>query len=424
MLEYNIAYILTNPIFVFAIFKLYRTFFDKLAYSKRVEKASYFLYSVFISVIIFVTRIPIINLIITALFLFINSFNYKSSLQRKIIIPSLILSILFVIEMIVSVIFGYIDISIVNDSSFNSAVGIILIRVVTLIVAYLINKLMQARNNNLKIPKIYYLAFTVIQMGTLYLYIVSLESNNLSIQSILMRGAILIIINLTMILIDEKIYYSMVIQSEKQMLKEQNIVYEKQIKLMDQSTRAMKVLKHDMKNHLTVLHGIYSKRNSEESDVYFQRIIDEIEGNDYSQSGNFIIDSMINFKLGQLRKTNYQLSLDLNIPQKLDVSTYDLTVILGNLLDNAITAIKKADRKLLDLSISCSMGNLIIILKNSYNGPLKIENGKFLSTKKNKENHGIGFSNIKQSLNNYDGEIRLEYSKDIFSAHVIIPYIN
>jgi len=284
--------------------------------------------------------------------------------------------------------------------------------------------LMQARNNNLKIPKIYYLAFTVIQMGTLYLYIVSLESNNLSIQSILMRGAILIIINLTMILIDEKIYYSMVIQSEKQMLKEQNIVYEKQIKLMDQSTRAMKVLKHDMKNHLTVLHGIYSKRNSEESDVYFQRIIDEIEGNDYSQSGNFIIDSMINFKLGQLRKTNYQLSLDLNIPQKLDVSTYDLTVILGNLLDNAITAIKKADRKLLDLSISCSMGNLIIILKNSYNGPLKIENGKFLSTKKNKENHGIGFSNIKQSLNNYDGEIRLEYSKDIFSAHVIIPYIN
>jgi len=326
--------------------------------------------------------------------------------------------------MIVSVIFGYIDISIVNDSSFNSAVGIILIRVVTLIVAYLINKLMQARNNNLKIPKIYYLAFTVIQMGTLYLYIVSLESNNLSIQSILMRGAILIIINLTMILIDEKIYYSMVIQSEKQMLKEQNIVYEKQIKLMDQSTRAMKVLKHDMKNHLTVLHGIYSKRNSEESDVYFKRIIDEIEGNDYSQSGNFIIDSMINFKLGQLRKTEYQLSLDLNVPQKLDISTYDLTVILGNLLDNAITAIKKADRKLLDLSISCSMGNLIIILKNSYNGPLKIENGKFLSTKKNKENHGIGLSNIKQSLNNYDGEIRLEYSKDIFSAHVIIPYIN
>jgi len=423
MLEYNITYILTNPIFVFAIFKLFRTFYDELAYSKRIEKISYFLYFVFISSIVFVTRIPIINLIITALFLFIISFNYKSSLQRKIIIPSLILSILFVVEMTVAVTIGYIDISAVNDSAFNSAVGLILIRVMTLIVAYLINKLMKIRNSNLKIPKIYYLAFTIIQMGSLYLYVASLESRNLSIQKILISGVILVIINVTMILIDEKIYYSIIIKSEKQMLKEQNVAYENQIKLMDQSTKAMKAFKHDMKNHLTVLHDIYSKRKSEESDVYFERIIDEIEGNEFSQSGNFIIDSMINFKLGQLRNYDYQLKLDVNVPQKLDISTYDLTVILGNLLDNTITAIKKADRKLLDLGISCSMGNLIIIIRNSYNDSLAMENDELSTTKNNKENHGIGISSIKKSLKNYDGEIRIEYTKDIFSVSVIIPYI-
>jgi len=424
MLEYNITYIITNPIFIFAIFKLFRTFFDELAYSKTIEKISYFVYFIFVLTIVFIIRIPIINLISTAFFLFIISFNYKSSLQRKIIIPSLILSILFVIEITVSVFIGYIDISAVNDSSFNSAVGLILIRVVTLIVAYLINKLMKARNNNLKIPKVYYLAFTIIQMGSLYLYIISLENRNLSIQNILISGVILIIINLTMIIIDEKIYYSMIVQSEKQMLKEQNIAYENQIKLMDQSTKAMKALKHDMKNHLTVLHNIYSKKESKESDNYFESIIDEIEGKEHCQSGNFIIDSMINFKLGQLRMSNYQLSLDVNVPQKLDVSTYDLTVILGNLLDNAITAIKKSDKKLLELSISCSMGNLIIIIKNSYNNILEIDNDNLTTTKKNKDKHGIGLSNIKESLKKYDGEIRIEYTENIFSVTVIIPYVN
>lgn len=424
MQAYNITYILTNPIFVFAIFKLFRAFYDELVYSEKTEKISYLSYFIFISSIVFVTRIPLINLVLTALFLFVISFNYKSSLQRKIIIPTLILSILFVVEMTVSVTIGYIDISIVNNSSFNSAVGLILIRVMTLIVAYLINKLMKIRNNNLKIPKIYYLAFTIVQMGSLYLYVASLESRNLSIQKILISGVILVIINVTMILIDEKIYHSIIIKSEKQMLKQQNIAYENQIKLMDQSTKALKALKHDMKNHLTVLHDIYSMRKSEELDVYFEKIIDEIEGKEFSQSGNFIIDSMINFKLGQLRNNGIQVSLDVNVPQELNISTYDLTVILGNLLDNAITAIKKADRKLLDLSISCSMGNLIIILKNTYNNILEIENNELNTTKKDKENHGIGISSIKKSLENYDGEIRIEYTETVFSVSVIIPYIN
>ena len=424
MQAYNITYILTNPIFVFAIFKLFRAFYNELAYSKKTEKISYLSYFIFISSIVFVTRIPLINLVLTALFLFVISFNYKSSLQRKIIIPTLILSILFVVEMTVSVTIGYIDISIVNNSSFNSAVGLILIRVMTLIVAYLINKLMKIRNNNLKIPKIYYLAFTIIQMGSLYLYVVSLESRNLSIQKIIISGVILIIINVTMILIDEKIYHSIIIKSEKQMLKEQNIAYENQIKVMDQSTKALKALKHDMKNHLTVLHDIYYKKKSEESDVYFQKIIDEIKGNEFSQSGNFIIDSMINFKLGQLRNNGIQVSLDVNVPQELNISTYDLTVILGNLLDNAITAIKKADKKLLDLNISCSMGNLIIIVKNTHNNIIEISNNEFSTTKKNKENHGIGIPSIKKSLENYDGEIRIEYTETVFSVSVIIPYIN
>ena len=67
----------------------------------------------------------------------------------------------------------------------------------------------------------------------------------------------------------------------------------------------------------------------------------------------------------------------------------DLTTILGNLLDNAITyCLWKIKRK----------------------------NIKY------KNNHGLGIKSIQNILEKYDGEMRINYNSDTFSTSVIIPY--
>lgn len=424
MLDYEIVHIGTSPIFTFAIYKLFHSFFEEQVDNKRSELLSYFVYTVLLSAIIFVTRVPLIMLVFNVVSLFLLSFYYQFSIHRKIVVTSLIYTILLLVEIIVSAGIGFLDISIYNNSSFNSIVGLILIRTITMIVAYLFSKYKSSKKNDYPLSPIYYLACTVILFGTLYLFTTSLENDNLTIYNILISGTILIIVNITMIIIDEKIYNAINSANEKNVLKQQNIAYENQAEIISQSTKSIIALRHDMKNHFIMLSEMYQNNKSDEIETYIGNIIHEIDNGGFSKSNNFVIDSIINFKLGTLQGTNAKINVNVDIPQQINILAYDLTIILGNLLDNAITAVLKSKNKKLDLQISCSMGNLIILVDNSFNGKLIIENGRFKTTKKFNCNHGIGLANIEKSLGNYGGEIRTEYTTEMFSVAVIIPYEN
>ena len=424
MLDYEMVHIATSPIFTFAIYKLFHSFFVGQVHNKQVELLSYCGYTILLSAIIFITRVPLIMLMFNVIFLFIISFNYQSSIQKKIVATSFIYSILLLVEIIVSVGIGFLDISIYNDSSFESIVGLILIRTITMIVAYLLSRYKNSNNNNFSLPPLYYLAFTIILFGTLYLFTTSLENDNLTIYNVLLSGTILIIVNVTMIIIDERIYNALILANEKNILKQQNIAYENQAEIISQSMESIKSIRHDMKNHLIMLSEMYRNNKSGEAETYIEDIIDEIDNGGFSKSNNFVIDSIINFKLRTLLGTNTKITVNINVPQQINIFAYDLTVILGNLLDNAITAVLKSKNKKLDLQISCNMGNLIILIDNSYDGKIIIENGQLKTTKTLNSNHGIGLINIEKSLANYDGEMRTEYTTEMFSVAVIIPYEN
>ena len=419
---YEFTYIATNPIIIFVIYRLFHVFLGEKVKNRKTEIISYVIYFVLLSIIIFITRIPVILLVFNLLSFVLISLNYKASFYKKIIVSSLMYSSLLVVEIIVSMTMGFLNISIYKNSSFNSVLGIILIRSISMILAYLISKYSYSKKKSYDLPKIYYLAFSIILFGTLYLFISSLEKNNLSVYNVLINGFILLIVNITMIIIDERIYNSIIINNEKNILKQQNRAYENQIEIINQSNENVRAMKHDIKNHIIMLNELYKSGNKKEIEDYTQKILDNIESDSISKSNNFIIDSIINFKLAVLKDTDTKINLDINVSQNIHILAYDLTIILGNLLDNAVTAILKSKEKKLDLIMSCNMGNLIILMDNSFNGDLIIENNKFKTTKLFKYGHGMGFNNISKVLENYGGEIRIEHTNNTFSVAVIIPY--
>lgn len=421
MLGYEIVYIVTSPLISFAVYKLLHTFFDKQISKKRTEFISFFCYTVLLSAMIFVTRVPLIMLTFNLVSIFLLSFNYKSFIQKKIVVTSLIYSILLLIEIIVSVGVGVLDISIYENSPFTSVIGLILIRIVTMIATYLLSRYKNSNIKDYPLTSIYYLAFTVVLFGTLYLFVTSLENDSLTVYSVIISGIILIVVNITMIIIDEKIYNALLETNEKRILKQQNIAYEKQAEIINESIESIKALRHDMKNHIMMLNEMYKSNKNHEIEIYIGKIFNEIQSEDFSKSNNFVIDSIINFKLRKLIGTDTNISTQIFVPETIKVLAYDLTVILGNLLDNAITAVLKSKDKKLDLQISCSMGNLIILMENSFDGKIISQNGRFETTKFSVESHGIGLKNVEKSLEKYDGEIRIEYTPNIFSIAVIIP---
>lgn len=420
MFTYEFIYIVTNILYILTTDKFFKIFFDKNECNILVKKLIYIAFFISLSGIIFITRVPIVMLSINIFFLILISLSYKSSFQKKIYAVSFVYSIGFVIEIISATIFGVFNNSMFIDSTFNSISILIFIRLISFVIAHLISKYKKILGKEYNIPTIYYLSFLIILFGTLYLFISQIE-NNVSLNSVVISGLVLIAVNLTMIMIDEKIYNSIILENETRLLKINNDSLRNQMEIINQSNEKIRVLKHDFKDHLIMLSNFYASNNIEEIQTYVNKLLGDIDNENFSNSNNFIVDSIINFKLSSIKNSDIKISVDVNVPITLDVLAHDLTSILSNLLENAIYSCEKSKNKTLDIKINSKFGNLIIVVVNSYDGNIIVENGEFKTTKIFKTGHGLGLTSVRNTLAKYNGEIRIDYTSDIFKVSIILP---
>ena len=98
---------------------------------------------------------------------------------------------------------------------------------------------------------------------------------------------------------------------------------------------------------------------------------------------------------------------------------------MGNLLENAIEAAARTDRKYLKVTMVFKRGVLRIGIENSYL-PAEIENGEpqgrqhFLTTKKEKEQHGFGLKSVEKIVEAYNGTMEIITQKEVFCVNLIL----
>lgn len=101
-----------------------------------------------------------------------------------------------------------------------------------------------------------------------------------------------------------------------------------------------------------------------------------------------------------------------------------MTIILGNLLDNAIEASSKVEENpYINVKLKYDKGRLFLQVANPYAGELIEKSGKFITTKADKDNHGIGLESVKKVIQKYSGTMSVDYDDNIFSV-VILMYLN
>ena len=127
-------------------------------------------------------------------------------------------------------------------------------------------------------------------------------------------------------------------------------------------------LRHDLKNkHLTLLALL--EENSDEAREYLHSLTDSISGKQTFYSKNPTINFLLNQKLHDV-EDEIKLEIDCFVPQELSIQPDILAVILGNCLDNSISAClrltDKSDRTLA-LNIRYFQQNLFISINNTFN---------------------------------------------------------
>lgn len=203
----------------------------------------------------------------------------------------------------------------------------------------------------------------------------------------------------------------------------QREAYENQMYLQRDVDQWLKQFQHDAKNHLIVLQQLVDSRCYEELSQYIAELNQRVEVNrQHVQSCNFVVDSILNVKLQEASQLGTELKLDINVPQHLPISDIDLNIILGNLLDNSIRALPETSVRRLSVKLEYDRNTLFIGISNTYGGADNISerNGILLTTKRSKQEHGIGLTSVRTTVEKYQGCLNLRYDDSCFFATVLL----
>ena len=222
-------------------------------------------------------------------------------------------------------------------------------------------------------------------------------------------------------------YFFMIINKEYERafkLEIQKQQYEQQIssqsKHIDEilvMQKQIKKFRHDISHHFTALKGFFANQQIEDGLTYIDKINSDLENTEIVDTGNTAFDAIISTKKALAESKNIEFTLQIQIPEKLNVDAVDLCVIFGNSLDNAIEACEKLENQRM-INVSAIYDDCQLICKITNTAALSTTD--LQTTKDDKENHGFGLENIKQALSKYNHVLKIDQSDNEFVLSFII----
>lgn len=141
-----------------------------------------------------------------------------------------------------------------------------------------------------------------------------------------------------------------------------------------------------------------------------------------TETGNQLLNILITEKSLYCEQNGINLSCMID-GVKLDfMETGDLYCLFGNLIDNALEAVKEIEekeRRVINLMVKSKDNLLLVQEENYYNGTREFEDGLPLTTKKDKNSHGFGMRSLRMIVKKYGGELATYVSEDIFHLNII-----
>lgn len=181
-------------------------------------------------------------------------------------------------------------------------------------------------------------------------------------------------------------------------------------------------VRHDMRNHFTVIKGKLREGDVKSCEEYIDEIYPTIESmGNLVHTGNAIIDYLINTKFSRNKEIQIIVSGYAEIVK--DIEDADLASLLGNVLDNAFEAVEKiADsaNKRIELYFLKQNQNRIILCKNSIEHSVLQSNKELHSTKKGKD-HGLGHRIVAAVAEKYGGFVEYLENNGMFCVQIILP---
>ncbi len=207
-------------------------------------------------------------------------------------------------------------------------------------------------------------------------------------------------------------------EDENHILKMQEKQYTSLQRYIDSDAKA----RHDFRQTIYALTELSEEKNYSAIDEYLHRYretLPEKETTDFCSDQ--VLNALLNHYMQQFKTNEIRTDLRVMLPETNYIDSIDLCSIVGNILENAITACLDIpeESRFIRMVISEEQNReLYIAISNSYSGLLKKKGDRYLST--HKGGNGIGLISIAATAARYGGTASFSHDENVFYSDVVL----
>lgn len=407
---------------------------------KRTGKKANLAYILFVAILFlelsfvnFIVPFEGIGIIISILIIYIYSLiNLKGTFMQKmfwsIFVMLLIMGITIVVLSIEGCIIGKGYLNLVIQKDLYRFVGVVVIQIVLFyLTRFMIKRTKKDSTYSLKWNEWFVLliipVISIFTMSFVSLIIINIEEQLSPMQHIFS------ILSILGILMTNSLVYVLYVNMQKDHAKQlEYSILQQAFKSQEKSVEETKILyqsvrsiRHDLKQHfqvaLTMLHSGKIDEAVDYMEKYNDTVLDGISNKVFCDNDvvNYIINSKS--KICSDRHIKIYIYIANEIPEFSDL---DLCVLLGNALDNAIEGVPVDGNNEIYLELRNVDNFFMISVKNTITNSVLEYNPNLISTKNEKEVHGLGILSMKEVVQKYNGSIEFYESDNKFCCDMLL----
>ena len=403
---------------------------------KRAGKKANLAYILFVAILFlelsfvnFIVPFEGIGIIISILIIYIYSLiNLKGTFMQKmfwsIFVMLLIMGITIVVLSIEGCIIGKGYLNLVIQKDLYRFVGVVIIQIVLFyLTRFMIKRTKKDSTYSLKWNEWFVLliipVISIFTMSFVSLIIINIEDQLSPMQHIFS------ILSILGILMTNSLVYVLYVNMQKDHAKQlEYSILQQAFKSQEKSVEETKILyqsvrsiRHDLKQHfqvaLTMLHSGKINEAVDYMEKYNDTVLDGISNKVFCD--NDVVNYIINSK-SKICSDIY-IYIANEIPEFSDL---DLCVLLGNALDNAIEGVSGEGSNEIYLELRNVDNFFMISVKNTIINSVLEDNPNLISTKNEKEVHGLGILSMKEVVQKYNGSIEFYESDNKFCCDMLL----
>lgn len=366
----------------------------------------------------------IFRTMLTNVFDFLLSlFFYSGIVYRLFVVISFSITISICEELAYYLLSHFTDTSIVFDSLSEMAfTSIHLISNLFLLLFIMIVHVIRRQKDNVKSKKYTFLLLLIPFLSCILVMLPSFfDMAKINPNAYLVLVLFLLIINIVNYILLQSVLKAEALEQETRQLTQQIDYQRQKYQQLGDAYKNVRSFMHDTKKHLFYIETCVNEQKYDSIIPYTRETMTDLESRYCTvNTGNLVIDAFVSNLLLQAKTHGINFIHNLRVDKdRIPCDDYHMTIMLGNLLDNALNACLEEHGGEINLTIQTVEQTFMIYITNTYHfppgkkRPASFENIDFI--------HGYGLKNVKISAEACGGFCMINYTEGLYSVTVIVP---